>query len=172
MDELKTCYISGRDKSNDAKVSIDHKEPLVTEFSTINLKKDDKERRPYVKLTRLKSTNAVSLITRNRNQSNWVLINNVLPHVPVNRGTNLTSDICEGENGKLVTEKMANPGAKKKQIDTESSEDPKVIASQFKMRQKFIKRGKLENYLKNELNIQIEERSFIPDFLNNHNPNN
>ena len=115
----------------------------MTVFSKINLKKDEKERRPYVKLEGLKSTNSVTLITRSRNQSNWVLINNVLLQVPVNRGTNITSDICVEENGKLVTEKMANPVAKRKQINTESIEDPKVVDSQFKMGQKFLKKGKL-----------------------------
>ena len=155
MNELKACYISGRDTSNDARVSIDHKVPLVTEISIIKLKRDEKKRRPFVSLTGLKSTNAVTLITRSRRQNNWVLINNVLPQVPVNIGINITSGINEGEDGKLVTEKMANPGAKRKQIKLERREDPKVVASQFKKRETFIKKGQLENYIKDELNIEI-----------------
>ena len=104
----------------------------------------------------MKSTNAVTLITRSRIQSNWVLINNVLPQVPVNRGINITLDIRDGENGKLVSEDMANPGKKRKQLRTESIDnDPKVVASQFKKRQNFIKKGELKNYIKNELNIVI-----------------
>ena len=127
----------------------------MTEISIIKLKRDKKNRRPFVSLTGLKSTNAVTLITRSRRQNNWVLINNVLPQVPVNRGINITSGINEGEDGKLVTEKMANPGAKRKQIKLERREDPKVVASQFKKRETFIKKGQLENYIKDELNIEI-----------------
>ena len=50
IDELKACYIDGRDKSNDARVSMDHKEPLITVITKINLKPDRKDWRPYVAL--------------------------------------------------------------------------------------------------------------------------
>ena len=42
MNDLKACYISGRDKSNASIVSIDHKELIVTEISIIELKRDEK----------------------------------------------------------------------------------------------------------------------------------
>ena len=48
----------------------------------------------------------------------------------------MTSDICEGEDGKIVTEKMAATRAKRKQIDLVKPENPNTLASQFKMRQK------------------------------------
>ena len=97
-------------------MSIEHKEPIVTEISIIQLKKDREKTRPYVHLPGIKSTNSVSLITRSRLQRNWQLVNNVLPQVPETRGTNITSEICEGKRGLPVTAKMANPGAKRKQI--------------------------------------------------------
>ena len=95
-------------------------------------------------------------MTRNRNKSNWQLINNVLPQVPETRGQNITSRICDGRNGKVVTSKMKSPGSKRKQIKiVDELKDPKVIQSQFKTRTKFIKNGGLENYVKNELKIHL-----------------
>ena len=39
---------------------------------------------------------------------------------------------------------MRNPGAERKQIDTEKAEsDPRIIMSQFKFRSSFIRRGQL-----------------------------
>ena len=57
-----------------------------------------------------------------------------------------------GRHGKIVTPKMASPGTKRKQVQIDHDEDPKVIKSQFKMRTKFITQGRLKEYLK-ELNI-------------------
>ena len=102
-------------------------------FSKIELKPDTKRRRPYVDLPGVKSTNAITLITRSKNQRNWQLVNNVLPHVPETKGQNITSRIREGSEGKQVTSKMRNPGAKRKKIKIEDDlTDPKVIQSQFK----------------------------------------
>lgn len=125
-------------------------------FSKIELKPDTKRRRPYVDLPGVKSTNAITLITRSKNQRNWQLVNNVLPHVPETKGQNITSRIREGSEGKQVTSKMRNPGAKRKKIKIEDDlTDPKVIQSQFKRRTKFLKKGGLESYVKNELRINL-----------------
>ena len=156
IDDLKECYIEGRKTSNDAQVTIDHKDPLVTVFSKIELKPDTKTRRPYVELPGLKSTNAITLITRSRIESRWQLVNNVLPQVKETRGINITAKICECRNGKIVTSKMMNPGSKRKSIKLEPGvSDPKVIQSQFKARTKFMKNGGLENYVKDELKLII-----------------
>ena len=155
MEELRDCYISGRDQSNISRVTIDHKEPIVTEVSIIDLKRDDKARRPYVRLVGMQSTNSITLITDTHLQCQWKLYNSVLPHVAVNRGRDITSHICEGEDGKLVTPKMADPGAKRKPINLEDNEDPKVIASQFKTRTRFIKQGMLKNYIEDVLKLAI-----------------
>ena len=37
IDDLKDCYVEGRDKSNKARIIIDHKEALITEISKIEL---------------------------------------------------------------------------------------------------------------------------------------
>ena len=156
IEDLKACYIDGRNKSNEGRVSIDHKEPIVTEISIIELKKDEKSHRPYVHLVGMKAVNAITLITKSHRQSNWKLYNNVLPQVAVTRGMEITSEfIMHGEDGKVVTPKMASPGTKRKPLKTDNDEDPKVINSQFKSRTKFIKKGRLENYLKRQLNITI-----------------
>ena len=63
MKDLKDCYVEGRNKSNQARITIDHKAPILTEISCIELKKDTKQRRPYVSLPGLKSTNAITLVT-------------------------------------------------------------------------------------------------------------
>ena len=129
---------------------------MITEISIIELKKDSKKRRPFVNLPGIKSTNSVSLITRSRLQRNWQLVNNVLPQVPETRGTNITSEICEGKRGLPVTAKMANPGAKRKQIKPEENDcDPKVVANQFKRRKKFLKKGMIENFVKEELKLNL-----------------
>ena len=155
MKDLKVCYEQGRDKSNNSRVSIEHKEPLVTEISIIDLKHDENSHRPYVRLPGMKSTNCITLITKSHLQSNWKLYNNVLPQVAGDRGKDITSQICEGEDGKIVTAKMASPGSRRKPLKTDDDEDPKTIASQFKARMKFIKSGTLENYLKYELKVII-----------------
>ena len=155
MKDLEDCYEQGRDQSNVARVSIDHKEPIVTEISIIDLKKDENSHRPYVRLAGMKATNSITLITKSHLQGNWKLYNNVLPQVAVDRGKDLTSQICEGEDGKIVTAKMASPGSKRKQLKTDDDEDPKTIESQFKSRKKFIKDGILEGYLEYELKVSI-----------------
>ena len=59
-------------------------------------------------------------------------------------GEDITHIIREGTEGRFVTEKMRNPGAERKSIDTEKTEsDPSIIMSQFKYRSAFIRRGKL-----------------------------
>ena len=51
---------------------------------------------------------------------------------------------------------MKNPGSKRKQLQIEDElTDPKVIQKQFKTRKKFMKNGGLENYVKNELRINL-----------------
>ena len=156
IDDLKDCYIEGRDKSNKARVIIDHKEPLVTEITKIGLKADTKTRRPFVRLDGIKSTNSVTLVTNSRLQSNWKLYNNVLPQVPVDRGQDITSNIREGTKGERVTAKMRSPGSKRKQISSDATEtNPKVLVSQSKYRNKFIKKGNLAYFLKYQLQIKI-----------------
>ena len=59
-------------------------------------------------------------------------------------GEDITHKIREGTEGKLVTEKMRNPGSERQPIDTEKAEsDPSVVMSQFKFRSSFIRRGQL-----------------------------
>lgn len=156
IDDLKDCYVEGRDKSNKARIIIDHKEALITEISKIELKSDTKSRRPFVVLKGIKSTNSITLITESNLQSNWKLINNVLPQVPADRGHDITSQICEGREGKPVTEAMKKPGSKRKKIKIDDEEaDPKVVESQFKYRQRFIKEGNLDYWLKYQLKIKL-----------------
>ena len=144
IDDLKDCYVEGRDKSNKARIIIDHKEALITEISKIDLKSDTKSRRPFVVLKGIKSTNSVTLITESNLQSNWKLINNVLPQVPADRGHDITSQIFDGRKGKPVTEAMKKPGSKRKKINSDATEtNPKVLVSQSKYRNKFIKKGNL-----------------------------
>ena len=151
IDDLEACYVYGLDRSNQSRVTIDHKEPLVTEISKIELKPDPKEHRPYVDLPGLKSTNSITYITESQK-----LYNNVLPQVPADRGKDITSRIYDSTHGKPVTEKMKNPGKKRKKIVTEAEEtSPKVVESQFVNRKRFISRGGLENYIKYELKIDI-----------------
>ena len=135
---------------------MDHKEPLVTVITKIKLKPDTKNWRPYVTLKGLKSTNSVTLITDSDIRSRWKLMNNVLPQVPVARGQDITANIKEGRRGKPVTEEMRSPGAVRKKIKKDQDEtDPKIVESQFRYRTKFIKKGRLEYYLKHQLNIII-----------------
>ena len=155
MEDLRVCYEHGRDKSNNARVSIEHKEPLVTEISIIDLKHAENSHRPYFRLPGMKSTNCITLITKSHLQSNWKLYKNVLPEVAVDRSQDITSQICEGEDNKIVTAKMAGPGSKRKPLKTDEDGDPKTIASHFKARMKFIKNDTLENYLKYELKVSI-----------------
>ena len=156
IDDLKACYIDGRDTSNEARVSIDHKEPLITVITKIKLKSDTKQWRPYVMLTGLKSTNSVTLITDSHIPSRWKLLNNVLPQVPESRGQDITDNIREGRSGKPVTDKMRHPGTERKKIKKDNDDtDPKTVASQFRYRKKFIKTGNLEYYIKHQLNIVI-----------------
>ena len=105
----------------------------------------------------MKSTNSVTLVTGNhRHPVYWDLFNNVIPHVAENRGQNLISSICDGANGKRVTEKMANPGSKRKQIDQAKLEtDPKTVHNQFKKRKTFIAKGHLADLIYNELNFNL-----------------
>ena len=155
MNELKACYIEGRDQSNVARVTVEHKEPLITEISTIELKPDKKKYRPHVDIPGLKSTNSITLITDSHIQSRWKLINNVLPQVPDTRGEDITASILEGKRGKTVTEKMRNPGTKRKPIKNDDDDtNPKVVESQFLKRKRF-ERGNLEYYLKHQLQIVI-----------------
>ena len=114
IDDLKDCYIEGRDKSNKARVTIDHKEPLVTEITKIELKADTKTWRPFVKLDGIKSTNSVTLVTNSRLQSNWKLYNNVLPVLRGDVGEDITHLIRKGDDGEVVTDKMRHPGAPRK----------------------------------------------------------
>ena len=152
MKDLKDCYIDGRNTSNEARITVDHKEPILTEISCIELQRDPNERRPLVKLTGMKSTNSITLICEKASSSEWELFNNVLPHVPEKMGKNITSSIRDGVNGIPVTEKMAEPGSKRKKINLDELEgDPKVVHNQFLMRTKFIKRGKLKEYIKTTL---------------------
>ena len=102
---------AGRDSSNLARISIDHKTPIVTDLSIIELHRDPNPRRPYVDLPGMKSTNSVTLVTGNhRHPVYWDLFNNVIPHVAENRGQNLISSICDGaknnENPILKTSHM------------------------------------------------------------------
>ena len=144
MQDLYDCYIDGRDLSNESRISVDHKEPIVTDISCISLQPDPSQYRPYVNLPGLKSTNAVTLITTLRDPSLWRLYNNVLPQIKENMGEDITHKIREGTEGKLVTEKMRNPGSERQPIDTEKAEsDPSVVMSQFKFRSSFIRRGQL-----------------------------
>ena len=157
IDDLQACYIDGRDLSNEARVTVDHKEPLITEISKIKLKVDRKKYRPYVHIYGVKSTNAITLITNDSYiKSRWKLINNVLPQVPDERGEDITASICEGRSGKPVTDTMKNPGTKRKTIKQDDDEtNPKVVESQFLKRKRFIERGNLEYYLKHQLQIVI-----------------
>jgi len=98
----------------------------------------------------MKATNAINLISETHLQSKWKLYNNVLPQVAVTIGKDITSQICDGEDGKPGTAQMADPGSKRKKIKLED-DDKKVIATQFKSRTRFIKNGMLKNYLKYEL---------------------
>ena len=151
MKELQLCYESGRDISNVARVTVDHKEPIITEISCIELKEDTKTHRPYVKFKGLKASNAVTLITTDIDTSQWKLYNNVLPHLSENRGEDITNQIIEGEDAKTVTPKMAKPGAKRKQINIEKLEsDPGVVESQHSYRQRFIERGNLRAILRSK----------------------
>ena len=80
----------------------------------------------------------------------------MIPHVPENRGQNLISSLRDGENGKIVTEKMANPGTKRKHINLAKLEtDPKTVESQFQKREKFIIRGQLADVINNLLNFNL-----------------
>ena len=109
-----------------------------------------------MKLTGLKSTNAIALITDSDIPSRWKMFNNVLPQVPVTRGQDITTNINEGRRGKLVDEDMRHPGNERKKIKIKEEEtDPKTVASQFRTRKKFIKKGRLEYYIKHQLNIVI-----------------
>ena len=151
MKELQSCYESGRDISNKARVTVDHEEPIITEISCIELKEDLKTHRPYVKLKGMKASNAVSLITTDIDTSQWELYNNVLPHLSENRGEDITNKIIEGEDAKPVTAKMAKPGAKRQQIKIEKLEsDPGVVESQHNFRQRFIERGNLRAILRSK----------------------
>ena len=63
----------------------------------------------------MKSTNSISLVTGNTyDTSKWNLFNNVIPHLKENTGQNTISMIQDGENGKIVTAKMADPGEKER----------------------------------------------------------
>ena len=151
MKELQSCYESGKDVSNKARVTVDHEEPIITEISCIELKEDLKTHRPYVKMKGIKSSNAVSLITTDIDTSQWELYNNVLPHLSEKRGEDITNKIIEGEDAKPVTAKMAKPGAKRQQIKIEKLEsDPGVVESQHNFRQRFIERGNLRAILRSK----------------------
>ena len=109
-----------------------------------------------MKLTGLKSTNVIALITDSDIPRRWKMFNNVLPQVPVTRGQDITTNINEGRRGKLVDEDMRHPGNERKKIKIKEEEtDPKTVASQFRTRKKFIKKGRLEYYIKHQLNIVI-----------------
>ena len=117
IEDLRACYIEGRNKSNDGRVSIDHKEPIVTEILIIELKNDEKSHRPYVHLVGMKAVNAITLITKSHRQNNWKLYNNVLPQVAITRGMEITSEfIMYGEDGRVVTLKIASPRTKRKPL--------------------------------------------------------
>ena len=151
MEELHSCYISGRDLSNVSRVITEHKEPIITEITCIQLKEDTKSHRPYVNFDGIKASNAVSLITTDIDTSQWELYNNVLPHLSENRGENITNQIIEGEDAKPVTAKMAQIGAKRKQINQgKLDSNPGVIESQHKYRQRFIERGNLRAILRSK----------------------
>ena len=61
-----------------------------------------------------------------------------------NRGKEITDRIIEGEDAKLVTAKMAKPGAKRQEINLANLEaNPNFIESQHKYRPRFIQRGNL-----------------------------
>ena len=76
--------------------------------------------------------------------------------MPGDRGHDITSEICEGREGKPVTKAMKKPGSKRKKIKIDDEEaDPKVVESQFKYRQRFIKEGNLDYWLKYQLKIKL-----------------
>ena len=80
----------------------------------------------------------------------------MIPHLKENTGQNITSMIRDGENGKTVTDKMADPGAKRKKIKLAKLEgDPKTVESQFQKREKFIIRGQLADVINNLLNFNL-----------------
>ena len=144
INDLYKCYIEGRDTSNQSRISIDHKEPIITDISIIKLQPDPSDYRPYVTCPGLKSTNAITVITTLRDPTLWRLYNNVLPHIKENMGQDLTEKICEGTDGTPVTDKMRNPGSMRKAIDPSKTEaNPNVVMSQYRYRANFIKRGNL-----------------------------
>ena len=80
----------------------------------------------------------------------------MIPHLKENTGQNITSMIRDGENGKTVTDKMADPGAKRKKIKLAKLEgDPKTVESQFKKRKGFITRGQLAAFIQNVLKFNL-----------------
>ena len=144
INTLYECYIEGRDLSNQGRISIEHKDPIITDISIITLQPDTSDYRPYVKCVGLKSTNSVSLVTTLRDPTLWRLYNNVLPQIKENLGEDLTSNICDGTKGKPVTAKMRVPGSARKTITTaETDSNPDVIMSQHRFRCSFIRRGNL-----------------------------
>ena len=146
IDDLYACYIDQRDISNQSRISVDHKDPIITDISIIKLKSDTKDRRPYVLLTGLKGTNSVSLCTTKTHPSDWKLYNNVLPVLREDVGEDITHLIREGGDGEVVTDRMRHPGAPRKQINlAELESNPDVVMSRFKSRSRFIERGNLSN---------------------------
>ena len=130
---------------------MEHNEPIITEIACIQPKEDTKSHRSYVNFDGIKASNAVSLITTDIDTSQWELYNNVLPHLSENRGENITNQIIEGEDAKPVTAKMAQIGAKRKQINQgKLDSNPGVIESQHKYRQRFIERGNLRAILRSK----------------------
>ena len=71
-------------------------------------------------------------------------------------GVNITRFLKEGKRGKPVTAKMRNPGAKRKTIDLDETEsNPKVVASQYNYRKKFIEKANLRSYFMFNLKIEL-----------------
>ena len=134
---------------------MDKKPAIPTDITIIELKADESLFRPFVALPGVKSTNAVTILTSDSNISRWKLFNHVLPQVPANMGRNITSNVCDGINGKRTTPKMRDPGAirKKRKAGTDPM-NPKTIGSQHQRRMKFIKDANLEDCL-DDLKIEL-----------------
>lgn len=145
INDIYDCLTHGLKVSNEARVVMDKKNPIPTDICIYEMEPDTSLFRPYVCLTGVKSTNAVTLQICDSNPSRWKLFNHLLPQIPIIMGKNITGYVRDGTSGKKTTAKMRDPGAKRKVRKAESDEmNPKTITSLHKHRMRFVEEANLQ----------------------------